>query len=156
MYQQAENILAALRTRQFANLLQDPGDQEALFRDLLTALTAAGFAVVKPSVLELDAPAQIKSCLRIAHYSIHGKQLELAADKVEVALHVTQALEDYLRELGRLGTQVPLTWAEFVQREYYKKFADKTGAFDNVGSNGSKDENGIPSKDNVPVPAEGY
>ena len=146
MRQNAEHVLAALRTRDFPNLLQDHEDRESLFRDLLTALGAAGFDVVKPSTLEIDAPAQIKSCLRVAHYEAAAGHVDLAQEKITVALCVIQALEDYLRELSRLGTQVPITWAEFLQDQYLKKYLGNRDLSGNVNRNGSKNAIGILSQ----------
>lgn len=134
MIQQTENILAALKRREVQFLLKDPHSQDAQLRGFLSALESVGYRVVKPAVIHTDAPAQMKSCLRVAHYEIAAGHTELAQQKLDVALCLTQYLEDYLRELERMGTQVPITWAEWMQDQYTKRFAN-SGTSDNVTSN---------------------
>jgi hypothetical protein len=118
-------ILAAIRSKDHPSILCEADDQGPLFRDLLSALSAVGYAVVKPCVIDTDAPAQIKSCLHVARQWAGGSQPDMVVGKIDVALAIAQALEDYLRELNRLGTMVPVTWAEWVQLQYSRKFVDK-------------------------------
>lgn len=111
-------ILAAMRTVRLDDLIPDPQEKEALVREVLDSILSAGFLVCKPQTLELDIPAQIAGCLRVAHRaSALGDQV-MTAQKIEAALASLQLLGDYLRELGRLGTVVPITWKEFVSGRY--------------------------------------
>lgn len=152
MEQKTENIMAALQRRECHGLLE--GDRAGLVEEVLVALGSCGFVVVKPAALRTDAPAQIKSCLRVAHYEIAGGNKDLAQQKIEVALCLIQNIEDYLRELERMGTQVPVTWAEWMQEEYRKRFA-KSEASGNVKSpRSTKNEIGISAPG--AVPAEGF
>lgn len=140
MREREENILAALSRYEFPNLLQDPEDKAALFHDLLTALDSAGFSVVKPSVFSCDAPAQIKSCLLIVdqQLSIGGvSECAPVRHNLGVALRTISSMDDYLRELERLGTLVPITWGEFVLEQHAKKLLPNLQASGNLGSNGS-------------------
>lgn len=103
------------------DLVCDPGEKEAMVREVLSAVVAAGYAVYKPCTLEIEVPAQIRGALRIAHREVALGNGEMAMSNIEAALATLGLLEDYLRELRRLGTQVPLTWAEFVRGEFARK-----------------------------------
>lgn len=118
-------ILAVLRARRGAST-EAFAQRARELESALDELALSGYRPVKPSSLELEAPAQLRGCLRVAHQAICGGHGELALEKVDVALHLVRLLEDYLRELTRLGTMVPLTWKEFVEAQYQKNLLDKS------------------------------
>jgi hypothetical protein len=121
-------ILAVLRARRRAST-EAFAERAREIESALDELALSGYLAVKPSSLELEAPAQLRGCLRVAHQAICGGHGELALEKLDVALHLVRLLEDYLRELTRLGTQVPLTWKEFVESQYQKNLlADSTAS----------------------------
>lgn len=122
-------ILAALRARG-AHSVEQMADLEAA----LDELAFCGYRLVKPSTLELEAPAQLRGCLVVARQAVMGGHGELALEKIDVALCLVRMLEDYLRELTRLGTQVPITWREFVESQFHKNLL--------ANSNGCANEEG--------------
>jgi hypothetical protein len=119
-------ILAALRARG-THSVEQMADIEAAIDEL----AFCGYRLVKPSTLELEAPAQLRGCLRVAHQAIAGGHGELALEKIDVGLCLVRMLEDYLRELTRLGTQVPITWKEFVESQFHKNLLANSTACGN-------------------------
>lgn len=134
------SILAAMQTVKLDELLCDPAEKESLVREVLDSILRAGFLITKPQTLELEVPGQIRGCLRVAHHAICSGDVDLASQKVEAAIATVQLLDDYLRELQRLGTLVPMTWREFVQGSYAKKYLQNAHISGNVG-NANNDEN---------------
>lgn len=118
-------ILAVLRARAGQSVDAFAARAREL-ESALDELALCGYRPVKPASLELEAPAQLRGCLRVAHQAVSCGHGELAIEKLDVALHLVRLLEDYLRELTRLGTMVPLTWKEFVESQYQNNLLDKS------------------------------
>ena len=105
------------------NVIRNDGagaDQELKIREVLEWIAGAGFWVVKPSTLELEVPGQIRACLMTADLAVASGDLELARQKIDAAVTTLRLLGDYLRELERLGTVVPISWPEFVRGRFEK------------------------------------
>ena len=115
------SIAAATERVQFEGLTCSPLQKEAIVREVLDSIAWAGFTICRHQTLELEVAGQIRGCLRVAHHAVHAGDTELACQKIEASIATIQLLDDYLRELQRLGTTVPLTWRDFVQGRYAEK-----------------------------------